>query len=163
MIRASAKWWWWPMKLPFHDLPIKNVFRVERYLSSRKKRSSLFYAYFKNLPQQLYSSRSLPTPLSKHTNLDQLWGRNLNKTFWPTDILQYIAWQGLVSSKTSVVRKSLHWELWLKVDKSIRCSVDKLVTTWNWVRPEYKDHPTSVVAQLVLQGQITLILYVRSS
>ena len=27
----------WPMKLPFHDLPIKNVFRVERYLSSRKK------------------------------------------------------------------------------------------------------------------------------
>ena len=58
----------WPMKLPFHDLPIKNVFRVERYLSSRKKRSSLFYAYFKNLPQQLHSSYHQQTFKSAPSN-----------------------------------------------------------------------------------------------
>ena len=65
----------------------------------------------------------------------------LDKVFWFHPTLLY--WQVVLD----VVRKSLHWELWLKVDKSIWCSVDKLVTTWNRNRPEfYQVHPTSVVA-----------------
>ena len=68
------------------------------------------------------------------------------------------------SSWMSVARKPVHWELWLKVDKSIRCSEDKSSL---WAGTESGHSPRRITPRWWLawcyKAKITLILYVPNS